>query len=131
MNNLSNNMKFNNPMEPIQFMNQYSNWNNFFPAMNLNLKQNYYQNQNYKINKWFRTLRAVKINMVFETIEGVLTKFLKRFNLTHFIGNLPNKLVFVLNAEIINFGDKRKLKEVIPNGSTLANCLVYDDKIFY
>ena len=134
MNNLSNNMKFNNPMEPIQFMNQYSNWNNLFPVMNLNLKQNYYQNQNYKINILFQTLKGAKFCTHFdcnETIEGVIIKFLKRVNLTHLIGNLQNKLQFVLNGKTINFDDKRKLKDVIMYGSTLANCLVYDDKIFY
>jgi len=67
--------------------------------MNLNLKQNYYQNQNYKINIEFKTLRGARILIFFdcnETIEGVITKFLKRVNLTHLIGNLQNKLEFVL-----------------------------------
>ena len=45
--------------------------------------------------------------------ENVITKFLKRVNLDRLIGNLNNELKFILAAEHIDYGDKRKLKDVI------------------
>ena len=86
-------------------------------------------NQNYKINLNFNTLKGAKINMIFdcnETIEGVLTKFLKRVNLIDLIGNLQHKIKFLLNAENIDFGDKRRLKDIIMPGCSLVNVVVQD-----
>ena len=61
-----------------------------------------------------------------ETIEGVITKFLKRVNLTDLIGNLQNKLKFLMSAESIDFGDTRKLKDVVMPGFPLINIVVQD-----
>ena len=60
-----------------------------------------------------------------ETIEGVITKFLKRVDLTNLIGNLQNKLKFFMSTESINYDDKRKLKEVLP-GCTMLNIVVHN-----
>ena len=132
MNNL--NMNFNNPLDKIQFMavgggqnNNQMMENENFKAMNQMRSLN--NNQNYKINLCFTTLKGTKINMFFdcnETIEGVITKFLKRVNLTNLIGNLQNKLKFLMSAESINYGDKRRLKDALFRGCTNANVVVHD-----
>ena len=132
MNNL--NMNFNNPLDKIQFMavgggqnNNQMMMDNNFNAMNQMRSLN--KNENYKINACFSTLRGTKINMFFdcnETIEGVITKFLKRVNLTNLIGNLQNKLKLLLSAESINYGDKRKLKDAVFPGCTMVNIVVHD-----
>ena len=131
---MNQNMLFNNPMDQIQFMALGGGQNNnqMMPPENMNAMnqmKSLNRNQNYKINLCFNTLKGAKINMFFdcnETIEGVLTKFLKRVGLTHLIGNLQNKLKFLLSAESINFGDKRKLKNVVIPGCTLVNIVVHD-----
>ena len=132
MNNM-NNMIFNNPLEQIQFMACQNN----NPQM-MNLAQNFNASnesdaldnkESYKINLTFTTLKGAKINMFFdcnETIEGVVTKFLKRVNLPDLIGNLDHKLKFILSAESMDYGDKRKLKEVLLQGTTMTNVFVHD-----
>ena len=132
MNNL--NMNPNSPIDQIQMMAVGGGQNNNqmmedenFKAMNQMKSLN--KNQNYKINLCFNTLKGAKINMFFdcnETIEGVITKFLKRVNLTDLIGNLKNKLKFLMSAESIDFGDKRKLKDVVMPGFPLINIVVQD-----
>ena len=132
MNNL--NMNFNNPLDKIQFMAVGGGQNNNQMMENENFKalnqmRSLNQNQNYKINLCFTTLKGTKINMFFdcnETIEGVITKFLKRVNLTNLIGNLQNKLKFLMSAESINYGDKRRLKDALFRGCTNANVVVHD-----
>ena len=131
MNNF--NMNPNNPINKIQFMAVGGGQNNYqmmadenFNAINQMKSLN---NQNYKINLSFNTLQGAKINMFFdcnETIDGVLTKFLKRVNLTDLIGNLKNKIKFLLNAENIDFGDKRKLKDILLPSCSLVNIVVQD-----
>ena len=131
MNNF--NMNPNNPINQIQFMAVGGGQNNNqmmadenFNAINQMKSLN---NQNYKINLSFNTLQGAKINMFFdcnETIDGVLTKFLKRVNLTDLIGNLKNKIKFLLNAENIDFGDKRKLKDILLPSCSLVNIVVQD-----
>ena len=131
MNNFNTNP--NNPINQIQFMAVGGGQNNNqmmadenFNAINQMKSLN---NQNYKINLSFNTLQGAKINMFFdcnETIDGVLTKFLKRVNLIDLIGNLKNKIKFLLNAENIDFGDKRKLKDILLPSCSLVNIVVQD-----
>ena len=128
------NMNPNSPIDQIQMMAVGGGQNNNqimedenFKAMNQMKSLN--KNKNYKINLCFSTLKGAKINMFFdcnETIEEVLTKFLKRVNLTDLIGNLKNKLKFLMSAESIDFGDKRKLKDVVMPGFPLINIVVQD-----
>ena len=132
-NQMTFNMNPNNPINKIQFMAVGGGQNNNqmmadenFNAINQMKSLN---NQNYKINLSFNTLQGAKINMFFdcnETIDGVLTKFLKRVNLTDLIGNLKNKIKFLLNAENIDFGDKRKLKDILLPSCSLVNIVVQD-----
>ena len=56
----------------------------------------------------------------------IITKFLKRVDLTYLIGNLQNRLKFLMSAESINYGDKRRLKDAVLPGCTLANVVVHD-----
>ena len=128
------NMNPNSPIDQIQMMAVGGGQNNNQMMENENFKalnqmRSLNQNQNYKINLCFSTLKGTKINMFFdcnETIEGVITKFLKRVNLTDLIGNLKNKLKFLMSAESINYGDKRKLKDAIFPGCTMVNIVVHD-----
>ena len=109
-NQMNNMINFNNPLLQIQ-MNSFRG------------------NRNYKMNLCFTTLIGTRINMAFdceETINDVLTKFLKRVNLDDLVGNLHNKLKFIMSAETINFGDSRKLKDVVVPGSTTLNVFVHD-----
>ena len=127
-----NNMMSNNPMDQIQLMAMNQNNNpqmvgGNFEAINQMNALN--RNRSFKVNLCFTTLKGAKIMMPFdceETIDGVLTKFLKRVDLTDLIGNLKNKLKFIMSAETINFGDFRKLKEIIVAGNTTLNVFVHD-----
>ena len=130
--NQMNNMMINNPMDQIQLMAMNQNDNpqmvgGNFEAMN---QMNAFNgNRRFKVNLCFTTLKGAKIMMPFdseETIDGVLTKFLKRVDLTDLIGNLKNKLKFIMSAESINFGDFRMLKDVIVTGNTTLNVFVHD-----
>ena len=59
----------------------------------------------------------------------VLTKYLVKVNLTELIDNLKDKLRFILDGNTINFGDKRKLKDVILEGITVKTIIVYKNSI--
>ena len=133
-NQMNQNQNFNNAMDQINFV-----ANNNSPQMvggggNFDRAQNdlnAFNKKKYKINLIFTTLRGVKLNMFFdcdETVENVITKFLKRVNLERLIGNLNNELKFILAAEHIDYGDKRKLKDVILGGGTTSNVVVHDTK---
>ena len=131
MNNL--NFNPNNPIDQIQMMAARGGQNNnqMMADQNFNAtnQMRSLKNQNYKVNLRFNTLKGASINMIFdcnETLEGVLTKFLKRVNLTKLIGNLQHKIKFLLNAENIDFGDKRKLKDFVMPGTSLLNVVVQD-----
>ena len=132
-NQMSPNQIQNNAMNQIEFN---ANNNNLMVGGGRNFNQaendfNALNRKKYKINCIFTTLRGIKINMFFdcdETIEGIITKFLKRVNLERLIGNLNNELKFILAAESINYGDKRKLKDVIMGGNTTTNIVVHDTK---
>ncbi len=99
----------------------------------MNQTRHFNQNQNYKINICFTMLNGVKINMIFdcnETMEDVITKFLKRLDLNYLIGNLQNKLKFILLAERFNYGDKRKLKDVLGPGCKFSNVIVWNEGLY-
>ena len=100
--------------------NQTQNQNNFvFPEAD----------EDYKINVCFTTSVGTKINMVFdckETVDNMLKKFLKRVNLENLVGQVGDKIKFILSADSIKFGDNRKLKEVFEHGITLGNVYVHD-----
>ena len=145
MNPMMNNMNMNqfSPTEQIQFMAQfYQNQNQNIPKMNMGGNQNFNNNNNFnnmnnnnnsgdKINLCFSTLRGARINMRFnpdETIDSVLTKFLKRVNLDKYIGKTQGKFNFILSAETLKFGDKRKLKNVVLLPFGFTTVLVHDSQ---
>ena len=133
-NQMNQNQIFNNAMDQINFMASNNSPQMIGGGRNFDRTQNdlnAFNKKKYKINLIFTTLRGVKMNMFFdcdETIENVITKFLKRVNLERLIGNLNNELKFILAAEHIDYGDKRKLKDVIMGGSTTSNVVVHDTK---
>ena len=133
-NQMNQNKLFNNAMDQINFKGinnspqMVGGGGNYDRAQN---DLNAFNKKKYKINLIFTTLRGVKINMFFdcdETIENVITKFLKRVDLERLVGNLNNELKFILAAEHIDYGDKRKLKDAIMGGSTTSNVVVHDTK---
>ena len=138
MNQMGNNMNMNsnnNPMEQIQLMaNLFQNQNNQnIPRMNSggNPNLNNMNNQSKKINLCFSTLKGARINMTFDskvTVDEILTKFLKRVNLENLINNLQGKLNFILSAETLQFGDHRKVMDIVYMPSGFSTVLVHDSK---
>ena len=151
------NANVNNPMDQIQFMSMLFNQNipqmNMGGNQNFNMgwNQNYNMggnqnfnmggNQNFNmggnkniedtINICFSTLKGARINMRFktsETIDSILTKFLKRVNLENLINNLGGKLNFILSAETLQFGDKRRIKDIVYMPCTFTTILVHDSQ---
>ena len=139
-NNMSNpmfgqmNNNMNNPMDQIQMMSNFFLCQNM-PQMimggnpNINNNINVNNNQDHKVNICFSTLKGARINMVFnedETVDGVLTKFLKRVNLDNLIGNVGGKLNFILSAENLYFKDMRKIKDLVLVPSNFTTIFVHD-----
>ena len=148
-NNMNMNyMQMNNPMEQIQMMSniynnnyqqimqtgQFNINNNIFNNKNMNNNMNINnmnQNQDIKINLCFSTMEGARIIMIFdqnETIDSVLTKFLKRCNLDDLIGKIQGNLTFLFMGQSLNFGDFRKLKDIIMMPLGVTNILVIDTK---
>ena len=63
-----------------------------------------------------------------ETVDSILTKFLKRVNLENMINNLGGKLNFILSAETLKFGDQRKLKDLVYMPGNFTTVLVHDSQ---
>ena len=141
MYNQMNYNNMNNPMDQILMMSMlFQNQN--IPGLNMGGNQNYNNMNNNlnrmnsnnskgsnKINLCFSTLKGARINMIFqenETVDGVLTKFLKRVNLDHMIGNVGGKLNFILSAENLKFGDNRLIKNLIMIPSNFTTIFVHD-----
>ena len=128
MNNF-NPMCFNNMFDQNLFIAAQNNPQQMMDFNTSNQLNSLEDDQKYKINITFSSMQGTKINMIFdcdESIDGILTKFLKRVNLTELIGNLQNKIKFILNADPIDFGDDRKLKDVLVPGTTNTNIIIHD-----
>ena len=151
------NSNVNNPMDQILFMSMLFNQNmaqmnmggnqnfnmggnqnfnmsgnqNFNMGGNRNFNMGGNQNQDDTINICFSTLKGARINMRFkgtETVDSILTKFLKRVNLENMINNLGGKLNFILSAETLKFGDQRKLKDLVYMPGNFTTVLVHDSQ---
>ena len=99
--------------------------NNSFNNNFNNFNQN---NKDMKINLCFSTVQGSRIMMKInldDTVEQVLEKYLLRVNLPQLINNLQGKITFILSAQSLKFGDKRKIKEVVMVGN-LNQILVND-----
>ena len=117
----------NNPMDQIQNMSAMLQNQQNLSGGNQNFFNN--MNQNNKYNLVFSTLKGARINMTFnadETIDGVLTKFLKRVNLDYLIKKIEGKLSFIMSAESLKFGDTRKLRELMILPSNFLTVFVQD-----
>ena len=134
MQNNMNFMQMNNPMDQIQMISNMIQNNNQLmvggnPNMNMNNNMNYNnmmnnnmnmnnnnQNNNIKFNICFSTVKGARIIMPLdgnETVDGMLTKFLKRCNLEYLINNIDKKLTFLLAGKSLKFGDYTKLKDIV------------------
>ena len=87
------------------------------------------QNKNFKVNLCFSTIAGARIMMAFdknETVDGALTKFLKRCNLDHLIGKIDKELTFLLSGQSLKFGNYKKLKDIVLMPLNVTNVLVID-----
>ena len=87
-------------------------------------------NQDQKINLCFSTIQGSRIMMKInpeDTVEQVLEKYLLRVNLPELINNVQGKLTFILSAQSLKFGDKRKIKEVAMVGFSNLNQILVND----
>ena len=109
--------------------------NNFNMNMNVNNNinnQNNNQDNNKKIriNIRFRTMDGVQVMMNFDvdnTVNDILTKFLKKCNLEEYIGKTEGVFTFLFSGQKLDFEDKRKIKDVtFANNTNIINILVID-----
>ena len=80
------------------------------------------------VNLCFATIQGSRIMMKVkpdDTVEDILEKYLLRVNLPELINNVQGKITFILSAQSLKFGDKRKIKEVVLS-SDLNQILVTD-----
>ena len=124
-----------NPMAQIQMASNFIQNNspnimggnrNFNNNMNMNMMN---QKNDIKINLCFSTMQGARIMMAFnpdETINSVLTKFLKRCNLGYLVGKLKKELTFIYAGKSLDYKDLSKLNKVISYTNTIANILVID-----
>ena len=85
-----------------------------------NFNQNNINNQNRKINLCFATIQGSRIMMKInpdDTVDEVLKKYLLRVNLENLIDKVDGKITFILSAQSLKFGDKRKIKDVAMLGN--------------
>ena len=118
---------FNQAQNMFNFMLNQQNFQNQFMGvhgggMNNNFN-NFNQNvnaQDQKINLCFSTIQGSRIMMKInpeDTVEQVLEKYLLRVNLPDLINNVQGRLTFILSAQSLHFGDKRKIKDVAMVGN--------------
>ena len=108
----------------FNFMENQQNMQNQFNVqggINNSFNNNFNQNNvDMKINLCFSTIQGSRIMMKInpdDTVEQVLEKYLLRVNLPQLINNLQGKITFILSAQSLKFGDKRKIKEVAMVGN--------------
>ena len=107
-----------NMFNQMQFQQDNANPQSNFPGVQGGFNQSY--NQNMKINLCFATIQGSRIMMKInpeDTVEKVLEKYLLRVNLPELINNCQGKLTFILSAQSLKFGDKRKIKDVAMVGN--------------
>ena len=101
--------------------NQFNNFNvQGGLGNNINQNNNNINNQNRYINLCFATIQGSRIMMKIkpeDTVEQVLEKYLLRVNHPELINKVDGKITFILSAQSLKFGDKRKIKEVAMIGN--------------
>ena len=106
-----NQQNFQNQFMGVQGGGMNNNFNNFNQNVNA---------QDQKINLCFSTIQGSRIMMKInpeDTVEQVLEKYLLRVNLPDLINNVQGRLTFILSAQSLHFGDKRKIKDVAMVGN--------------
>ena len=119
--NMFNILQFQQNNQLNNFQGIQGGFNNSISPYNINQKD-------MKINLCFSTIQGSRIMMKInseDTVEQVLEKYLLRVNLPELINNLQGKITFILSAQSLKFGDKRKIKEVAMVGN-LNQILVND-----
>ena len=122
--NLMNNNQMNNNNPFMQIYNQMGN-----QLMNMNMPNNNNNINNEKINLCFSTMQGSRIMMKLEpdeTVDGALKKYLLRVGLPDLIGKTDKKIIFLLSAQSLKFGDKRKIKDLINEMGNANQILVND-----
>ena len=103
--------------------NQFNNFNvqgGLGNNISHNNNNNNINNQNRYINLCFATIQGSRIMMKIkpeDTVEQVLEKYLLRVNHPELINKVDGKITFILSAQSLKFGDKRKIKEVAMIGN--------------
>ena len=111
--NMFNILQFQQNNQLNNFQGIQGGFNNSISPYNINQKD-------MKINLCFATIQGSRIMMKIkpeDTVEQVLEKYLLRVNLPELINKLDNKITFILSAQSLKFGDKRKIKEVAMIGN--------------
>ena len=122
--NMNNN--FNMNMNNNNNNNNNQNMNNIF-----NRKMSYNNNnQNIRMNVNFKTMDGIKIMMNFDinnTVNEILTKFLKRCNLEEYIDRTEGLFTFIFSGQQLHFADNTRLGDICsPNAATTMIILVLD-----
>ena len=128
-NPMMNNQMMNNQMNNMMNQKQLMQMTNLMNQLNNNMKMTNMNKNNNKINLCFSTMQGSRVMMFFspdETVENILKKYLLRVNLPNLINNIEGNLIFILNAQSLKFGDKRKLKDLILSMGNANNVLIND-----
>ena len=106
--------------------NQFNNFQGVQGGANNNMNQPKVKEE--YVNLCFATIQGSRIMMKVkpdDTVEDILRKYLLRVELPDLINNVQGKITFILSAQSLKFGDKRKIKEVVLNNG-LNQILVND-----
>ena len=106
--------------------NQFNNFQGVQGGANNNMNQPKVKEE--YVNLCFATIQGSRIMMKVkpdDTVEDILRKYLLRVELPDLINNVQGKITFILSAQSLKFGDKRKIKEVVLNND-LNQILVND-----
>ena len=106
--------------------NQFNNFQGVQGGANNNMNQQKVKEE--YVNLCFATIQGSRIMMKVkpdDTVEDILGKYLLRVELPDLINNVQGKITFILSAQSLKFGDKRKIKEVVLNND-LNQILVND-----
>ena len=122
--------KYHQQMMGKNNQNMNNNFNMNVNNNNNNLINNQGNNNKIRINIRFRTMDGINVLMNFDinnTVNDILTKFLKRCNLEEYIGKTEGVFTFLFSGQKLEFEDSRKIKDVIfANISSVINILVID-----
>ena len=129
LNQMNNNPMFNQMNNNDNLMQLYNQINMNNQLMNKMINNNSNANEDEYMNICFSTMQGSRIMMKFkpnETVEGALKKYLLRVGLPDLVNNIDKKIIFLLSAQSLKFGDKRRLKDLVFSLGN-ANQIVVND----